>query len=128
MTARHSWRAAGAFPLLMLITAACDREPGTTQEPHRHGTRTAMRHCADIAMMSRCLDTQRDEISEDACLLSVSYQAQAAAGGCPAEGRVAACQTRGGILHYYGQGGQPYTPERAREQCKSLHDGRLAQP
>lgn len=128
MTARHSWPTAGACLLLVVVASACDRDSAPPQAPHRHGARTAVRHCADIAMMSRCLDTERDVISGDACLLSVSYQAQSAAGGCPAEGRVAACQTRDGILHYYEQGGQPYTPERAREQCKSLHDGRLTQP
>ena len=128
MNARHSRPTAGAFVLLVVAASACDRDSAPPQAPHRLGARTAVRHCADITMMSRCLDTERDAVSEDACLLSVSYQARAAAGGCPAEGRVAACQTPDGILHYYGQGGQPYTPERAREQCKSLHEGRLTQP
>jgi len=79
-------------------------------------------------MMSRCLDTEAGTLAPETCLLSVSYQARVEPGPCPSEGRVASCQTGHGRLHYYGGGGQRYSPARAREQCKGMHGGRVVDP
>jgi len=114
--------------LIGMGTAGCDdtgRAPGVGRPTLPW---TGVQHCADIDMMSRCLDTEQDTLDPEACLISVSYQARTEPGPCPSEGRVASCQTSQGRLHYYGGGGQHYSQVRAKEQCKGLDGGRIVEP
>lgn len=109
-------------------TAACEDTKRMQGAGRPDLLRTGVQHCADIDMMSRCLDTEQDTLDPEACLLSVSYQARPRPGPCPSEGRVASCETGHGRLHYYGGGGQQYSQARAKEQCKGIHAGRVVDP
>lgn len=82
-----------------------------------------VKHCADIEVMSGCFDTMNAELSEDDCLIAVSYKAKPTDGACPAEGRIAACKTEEGMQHYYKTGERSYDMDQAKDWCATIQEG-----
>ena len=103
--------AAGADP-----AAAAPAAPASGRKP--------VKFCEDIANLSQCFDTEATTLTEDDCLMAVSYLAKPQDGACPTEGRSGSCQLKeGGVLHYYSTGGDPYDKDKAKEWCTGVKEG-----
>ena len=87
----------------------------------------AVQHCADIEIMSGCFDSEKKDLTEDECLIAVSYQAKPTDGACPTDKRVGSCQTDKGMMHYYANGERNYDQSRAKEWCKDIHEGKFVE-
>lgn len=100
---------------------------GSSSPPAAKVQWNAIQHCADIEVLSGCFDSEKKDLTEDECLIAVSYKAVPTDGACPAKGRVGSCQTDKGMMHYYSEGERSYDKSRAKEWCKDIHEGRYVE-
>lgn len=118
--------------LLLATALACgggevttSGDGATTAAPAKTGLDDwkPVKHCADIEVLSGCFDTMNADLSEDDCLIAVSYKAKPTDGPCPSEGRIAACKTDEGMQHYYKTGERSYDMDQAKDWCATIQEG-----
>lgn len=118
---------------MLALGLACGGGDGTSSSSSSGSTPaakvqwSAIQHCADIEVMSGCFDSEKKDLTEDECLIAVSYKAVPTDGACPTAGRVGSCQTDKGMMHYYSSGKRSYDKSRAKEWCKDIHEGKYVE-
>jgi hypothetical protein len=118
---------------LLAIGLACGGGDGTSSSSSSSSTPAAkvewnaIQHCADIEVLSGCFDNVKKDLTEDECLIQVSYKAIPTDGACPTKGRVGSCQTDKGMMHYYSDGKRSYDKSRAKEWCKDIQEGKFVE-
>jgi len=105
-------------------TSTPSDQPDITPAPAAASNWHPVKFCEDITNLSQCYDTEKTELSDDDCMMAVSYLAHPQDGACPTEGVSGSCKLAdGGVLHYYSRGGEPYDKAKAKEWCKDVKEG-----